>query len=492
MHCSNFIKLRNIKLIVLFTSLALGLSACGGSGENGDTGEPAVPVNPQTKSYIPENKVDALQKPIDGDVWGPNGINTIKWEKESFNTDTLNIYATLDRLDSSRSEISTEIINNKRVYLIASNVKNSGSFQIPTNNFVSLGDRQKILLVDGKGNWDINNGYLRVSPDFKNISGFESGGAYDLAEPSFVDLDPDKFQQFAMISPKAGEYILGEPYDFSAFGNTRNYTYKWDKSRFQGNTISGLIISQHELDNVGVFSEKLIEKLLDENTKWLFQAPNTGEAKFEAFNGMGNNYMILLIDDLGFWTVTQGAALLNPAISEIVPGTPFLKEPTTEEIEETAQKLDLQISDYKPNVLTAPYNGNSAYPGYAASGQEAHPPGNLNYLSKCDLKIKWDKSKLIGDNVYLDFVTVSLDPVVKHVYSTPNTGSAVLYENCSPDTVSYSNTNFPHIVISDDYNYWSLLPNLAFFDSSTIFPEKSNYLYLDQDNKRDPNRIFAY
>ncbi|WP_339688490.1 serine/threonine-protein kinase [uncultured Pseudoalteromonas sp.] len=218
---------------------------------------------------------------------------TIEWDSKRLIGNTISVL--VNHTVNYKVNSFDDFNNLKKIdwHPAATNLKNTGTAQIDPYHFMANGtNRFKLMLISDLGYWSLSDGFFSIA----------SGKTVDNGLEHF--LLKDKLVT-TIITPKALDiYPVGQ-----------QKTITWNANKLYGQTVAMYVL--HD-DSRGIGDKQQVDLNIVNNRRWYQFAeelPNTGEFNLDPalFNGRGNNYKILIVSDLGYWSVSDKRfSVVNP------------------------------------------------------------------------------------------------------------------------------------------------------------------------------------
>ncbi|MCF6442923.1 serine/threonine protein kinase [Pseudoalteromonas luteoviolacea] len=209
----------------------------------------------------------------------------IAWDASKLPGNTLSLFINHGTHQPDNSYKQFSEIKTTRWKHAASNIVNNGKFTIDPYDFMANGTNKfKVLLASELGFWSLSDGLFSIASGIAKDNGLEHFFNPDL----LVD---------AITFPKA--------FDIYTMGKTSEIT--WDPNKLQGKYLQFYVLHDNP-KGLGNKTDVNIDTVY--NKRWyLFSThiANTGHYELDPalFNGRGNNYKLLVISDLGYWSVSE-------------------------------------------------------------------------------------------------------------------------------------------------------------------------------------------
>lgn len=118
--------------------------------------------------FIDEFLVDVIEKPIAYDQYKVGIENKIIWKAADLQGERVSIYVLHDSAKGIGDgiHVNSSIVRDRRWYLIAGNIENSGLFSLDPSIFNGRGNNYKLLIISNKGSWAVSDKRFSVMNPF--------------------------------------------------------------------------------------------------------------------------------------------------------------------------------------------------------------------------------------------------------------------------------------------------------------------------------------
>lgn len=218
---------------------------------------------------------------------------TLEWDSKRLIGNTISVL--INHTVNYKVNSFDDFNNLKKVdwHPAATNIENTGTAKIDPYHFMANGtNRFKLMFVSDLGYWSLSDGLFSIASGKTVDNGLE----HFLLKDRLVT---------AIITPKALDiYPVGQ-----------QKTITWNANKLVGQTVAMYVL--HD-DSRGIGDKQQVDLNIVNNRRWYQFAeelPNTGEFNLDPalFNGRGNNYKILIVSDMGYWSVSDKRfSVVNP------------------------------------------------------------------------------------------------------------------------------------------------------------------------------------